>query len=343
MPSTADHDKATTSAFSDAEIMGVLFRKPGFLLARIDQIATTLHAAQTTQLTLAQSEFLIVLDRLGPMSQIGLARAAGVDKSTTGLVLDNLEARDLVARTPCPDDRRRAEVSLTRHGQDAMAEVRGSFERVQAGLILPLEAGAAPRFAAILHRIGSNPLSPATRWDPAGMLDDAPTFLCRRVLQHLQATFAAADPASPMTLRQFSLLYILSRRDSLSQIGFARLYGLDPSTCAVIVRALAKRDLLSTHASPRDKRERIFRLTDQGRTALQTLQATADRSERAAFRGESAGEIRWLVAQLRRIVAAYSDRLRFPGTLPPDLSPARPRSGKEALTWPAESRTMSDE
>jgi DNA-binding MarR family transcriptional regulator len=310
----------TTSAVPDGEIMRVLFGKPGFLLARIDQIATALHAAHTPETTLAQSEFLLLLERIGPVPQIALARAAGVDKSTTGLVLDNLEARNLISRVPCAEDRRRAQVSLTALGRAALGEVRAAFDAVQRNLLNPLDDGAGPRLTAMLHRIGSNPLSAATRWMPADVLDAAPSFLFRRVLQHLQATFTATDPALRITFRQFALLYILGRRDSLSQIAFARLYGLDPSTCGVILRALAKRGFLSAHTSPHDGRERIFRLTDAGQAALGTLQAVADRSARAALRGESAADTRWLVSQLRQIVAAYSVRLRFPGLLPTDLA-----------------------
>ena len=309
-----------TSAESDAAIMAPLFRKPGFLLARIDQIATVLYAAPSPALTLAQSEFLRLLAALGTMPQIALARAAGVDKSTTGLVLDNLEARDLVVRSPCLEDRRRAQVSLTARGEAAIREAGAAFDALQRDLLAALDPDADARFLAMLHRIGSNPLSPAPQWQPTGVLDATPSFLCRRALQHLQAVFAAADPESRTTLRQLSLLYVLGRRDSISQIGFARLYGLDPSTCAVIIRALAKRGLLSSYRSPEDGRERLYRLTGAGRAALDSLQEAADRSQRAALRGESAADVRWLVTQLRRIVAAYSPRLRFPGALPGDLT-----------------------
>ncbi len=299
--------------------MAVLFRKPGFLLARVDQIATALLAARTARVTPAQAEMLLLVERLGPLPQIALARAGGVDKSTTGLVLDNLEARDLVVRSPCPEDRRRAQVSLGAAAPAMLGEVRDAFDAVQRDLLLPLDVAAGPRFTALLHRIGANPLSPASPWKPAGVVEDAPSFLCRRVLQHLQAAFAAADPGLQTTLRQFSLLYILSRREWLSQMGFARLFGLDPSTCAVIVRSLVKRGLLSGQPSPRDGRERLYRLTAEGVAALARAQDAADRSARAAFRGESTADVRWLIGCLRRIVGAHSARLRFPGVLPDDL------------------------
>ncbi|TKD50651.1 MarR family winged helix-turn-helix transcriptional regulator [Sphingomonas baiyangensis] len=316
---------ATTSADPDAAIMAVLFRKPGFLLARVDQITTALHAARSPATTLAQAEFLLVLDRLGAMPQIALARAAGVDKSTTGLVLDNLQARSWIERGACESDRRRAQVSLTEAGNAAIEDVATSFAALQDELVAPLAPEDRTRLIAMLHRLGSNALSPAPPWRPAcapeaGVLDTAPSFLARRALQHLQASFAEASRGSRTTLRQFSLLFILSRRESITQMAFARLYGLDPSTCGVIVRALTKRGLLAASVSPDDGRERIHRLTEAGRIALGALQAQAERSERAAMRGETNGDIRWLVEQLRRIVGVHSHRLRFPGFLPASLA-----------------------
>jgi DNA-binding MarR family transcriptional regulator len=316
---SADLGKAATSADHDGAIMAPLFRKPGFLLARIDQIGTALHGARLPAVTLAQAEALLVLDAIGTMPQVAVARAIGLDKSTTGLVLDNLEARDLVGRSSCAEDRRRAQVSLTERGRMDISAVRAAFGILQEELLTSLDDASGERLIEMLRRIGSNPLSPAPPWQPAATLESAPSFLFRRVLQHLQGAFAAAVAPSRTTLRQFSLLYILSLRPSISQIGFARLYGLDPSTCAVILRGLAKRGLLSANPSPQDGRERIYQLTGAGHAAFLELQAMADRSERAALRGETAADIRWLIGQLRRIVAAYSDRLRFPGLLPADL------------------------
>ena len=53
--------------------------------------------------------------------------------------------------------------------------------------------------------------------------------------------------------------------------------------------------------------------------AAKAAQLRANQPAWAALRGELAADVRWLVTQLRRIVAAYSPRLRFPGVLPGDL------------------------
>lgn len=333
--STAANQPPTTSADTDSAIMAVLFRKPGFLLARIDQIVTALHARRRPGTTLAQSELLLLLDRHDAMPQIALARAAGMDKSTVGLVLDNLEARQWIARTICAEDRRRAEISLSARARAGLPAIAADFAALQREVLLPLAAEERERLIDILGGLKVNPRSPApalaAQAQDAGGSEDAPSFLFRRALQHLQACFAALNPGSRVSLRQFALLYVLSRREAITQTGFARLYGLDPATCAVILRALARQGWVAAHRSATDGRERVFCLTEAGRSALVQLQVRADRSQREAFPDLGAAELRVLIGLLRRLVAAHSHHLRFPGTIPTDLArrPAPPAgSGK---------------
>lgn len=315
-------DIATMSADSDAAIMADLFRKPGFLLARIDQIVTALHTRRQPLTTLAQSELLLLLNTNGAMPQIALARAAGMDKSTVGLVLDNLEARGLVERKMCAEDRRRAQIALTANGRSAIATIASDYAELQHELLAPLAPDDRDRLIDAVRTLKANArgtapaLAQPEREHPE---DDAPTFLFRRALQHLQAAFAALNPDSRTSLRQFSLLYILSRRDAITQTGFARLYGLDPATCGVIIRALSRQGWVSAHRSATDRRERLYRLTVTGRAALADMQMRADRSQRDAFPDISAPDLRHMIGQLRRIVVAHSHHLRFPGTIPVDL------------------------
>jgi len=291
--------------------------QPGFLLARIDQIATMLHGDGAAGETLAQAEFLLLLDHGGDMPQIALARAAGVDKSTTAYILDNLEARNWIARTPDPQDRRRARIDLTPTSRALLPTIGRSYAALQAMLVAPLVAAEVPPFRAMLHAISANPLTPAPLWAPlAGdgwRIEDQPSFLCRRALQIFQAQFAASIPGQSLTSRQFSLLLILSQRPDLSQAGFARMFGLDPSTCAVIMRNLLRRGLIVRRPSPDDGREQVFNLTDAGAALLAQVQPLVDGGARTIFRGESAQRVRWLVRQLNAIVAAFRHRLRFPG------------------------------
>lgn len=300
--------------------MEPFLNKPGFLLARVDQISTCIFSGAPHGTTLRQAEFLMLVEALGPMPQIRLANACGIDKSTTAYVLSNLENRDLVERTPCTDDRRRFQVSLTPAGAEVLQEAKPRYADLQRQLAAPLAQTDAHRLAAMLHTLGANSRGPGPIWSPAcdpagGVLDRALSFLIRRALQLFQAQFVASTEELDLTLRQFSLLFLLSKRHSLTQVAFARLFGLDPSTCAVIMRSLAGRGLISSARSQEDQRERVFMITDTGCRALAKVHPLADRSAAAVLRGFTPAEQAFLIEQMRAIVKRYSPALRFPGAL----------------------------
>lgn len=302
--------------------MARFWDQPGFLLARIDQIATMLHGAGAAGETLAQAEFLLLLEHGGDVPQIALARAAGVDKSTTAYILDNLEARGWIARTPDPQDRRRARIDLTSTSRALLPAIGRSYAALQATLVGPISPDDVTPLRDRLHAISANPLSPAPLWAPLDgdgwRIEDQPSFLCRRALQIFQAQFAVSITGQSLTSRQFSLLLILAQRPDLSQAGFARMFGLDPSTCAVIMRNLLRRGLIARRPSLNDGREHVFNLTETGAALLAQVQPLVDGGTRTIFRGESAQRVRWLVRQLNVIVAGFRHRLRFPGAFTAD-------------------------
>jgi len=306
---------------ADHAIMKVFMSRPGFLLARVDQISTALHGEIAAGETLAQAEFLLLLDAVGAAPQIALAHAAGVDKSTTAYILDNLEARGWAERTADAQDRRRAAVALTDEGASRVVRIRAQYAELQRRLTAPFDSSSADRLLALLLGIASNPSGLAPFWAPTGeesgvaLFDRAPSFLCRRALQLFQAQFIACTRSLNLTPRQFSLLHILSVQHEITQVGFARLFGLDPSTCAVVMRNLAARALIASSPMARDRRARVYWLTEPGRRCLVEARPMVDRSERLVFRGESANDIRWLVRQLQEIVRRHSHRLRFPGAI----------------------------
>ena len=316
----AGPDGKTHSLVGDAALLEPFLHKPGFLLARIDQISTALFAGTTRATTLRQTEFLMLLETLGPMPQIRLANASGIDTSTTAYVLANLENRGLVERRPCRDDRRRFRVSLTPAGGSLLHEARTRYADLQLQIGAPLRAADSDRLVIMLHRLGSNARGPGPIWTPAcdpagGVLDKALSFLTRRALQLFQAQFAACNEQLDLTLRQFSLLFLLSKRESLTQVAFARLFGLDPSTCAVIMRSLAGRGLIASARSADDQRERMFIITGAGRHALERVHPLADRSEATVLRRFTQAEQAFLIRQLRKIVKKHSPALRFPGAI----------------------------
>ena len=308
------------SILADARVMAKFLLKPGFLLARIDQITTALFSSLCQTATINQAELLLLLDRLGPMPQIMLARAAGVDKSTTAYILDNMQARGWVERVDCEQDRRRLLIHLTPDAKLILPEISAHFVNLQRQFESPLEVAALPRLKYVLGKLGCDPLGPAPLWNPASdgakvVLDGMSSFLMRRAMQSMQSHFAISTQGTGLTPRQFSLLFILAERDVITQIQFARMFGLDPSTCAVIIRGLLKRRLLKSAPCEEDRRARIFRLSHEGRTALVNIHQRADASECNSFANVSREDKAFLVDQLRLIVKSHSHLLRFPGAI----------------------------
>jgi DNA-binding MarR family transcriptional regulator len=70
----------------------------------------------------------------GPLTLRDIAEFTGVDAPYATVIVDSLEARGLVERTPHPGDRRRKLVTLTPAGQQAAARASHIISQPPAGL-----------------------------------------------------------------------------------------------------------------------------------------------------------------------------------------------------------------
>jgi DNA-binding MarR family transcriptional regulator len=90
--------------------------------------------------------------REGPMTLSQLAARTGVDAPYATLIVDQLEARGLVERSPHPEDRRRRLVTLTVAGRDAIATADAILLRPPE-VIGDLSAADLDQLTAILTRL----------------------------------------------------------------------------------------------------------------------------------------------------------------------------------------------
>lgn len=74
----------------------------------------------------------------GEYTQIDLARAIGVDKTTMVTLLDELEAAGLAERRPAPDDRRKRVIAVTAAGKKKVREADGVVEQVRDDVLSAL-------------------------------------------------------------------------------------------------------------------------------------------------------------------------------------------------------------
>lgn len=98
----------------------------------------------------------VVLSSLqeGPAStQAQLAVAVGRDKTRLISILDRLEARGLLARTPDPADRRNRIVALTEPGRAMLAKCRASVHALEEDLLAGLTRQERDAFRATLERL----------------------------------------------------------------------------------------------------------------------------------------------------------------------------------------------
>ncbi|MCW2362179.1 MULTISPECIES: MarR family winged helix-turn-helix transcriptional regulator [unclassified Sphingobium] len=300
--------------------MRVFLRKPGFLLNRIDQIANALYGSVACGgETLSQAEMMLAIAERPGSDQVRLARACGSDTSTTAIVLQNLELTGLIARQQDERDRRRSLPVLTAAGEARMDEIRSSFAQLQALLLDPLSDDERAVAMAQLSSLVEAGNDGAPRWDRQdSYLANVPSMLFRRALQILHAHFSEQVAPMAVTLRQFSAMVILDLHGGLSQVEFARVYGLDPSTCAIVLKKLAQRGWLQAVPSPQDRRKTLYFVTDEGRHQIDRLQASADATEDAVRSNISARAFEALLPPLQSVVRAHSAILRYPGFFPWD-------------------------
>ena len=106
---------------------------------------------------LAQGAVLGALDRVGPQSISDLAVGARVRPQSMAQTIHELEAAGLVTRSPDPDDRRRAFVSLTPAGVERLLADRrhreGWLARVIAESLSDEERALLHEVAPVLRRI----------------------------------------------------------------------------------------------------------------------------------------------------------------------------------------------
>ena len=92
-------------------------------------------------LTPGEFGLLVLVERNAGLSQMALARALGIDRSTLVPILNRLQARGLLVRRPSPSDGRTHALDLTPAGDKALAKyarlVKAHERRIASGLSAP--------------------------------------------------------------------------------------------------------------------------------------------------------------------------------------------------------------
>ncbi|WP_370422584.1 MarR family winged helix-turn-helix transcriptional regulator [Streptomyces sp. QH1-20] len=90
---------------------------------------------------------------LGPVAQAELGRTTGFDPKDMVGILNDLQADDLVTRTPDPDDRRKNAITITPEGRRRLTRLAKLGDEANEALLAPLTPAEREQFLTLLTRV----------------------------------------------------------------------------------------------------------------------------------------------------------------------------------------------
>lgn len=132
-----------------------LYDMPGHLIRRAHQISTALFAEECAgfDLTSVQYAALAAIEAHPGVDATRLSALIAFDRSTIGGVLERVEAKGWIVRSPDPADKRVKLVRLSAEGERLLRAVEPAVRRVQRRLLDPLAPADRATMLRLLGRI----------------------------------------------------------------------------------------------------------------------------------------------------------------------------------------------
>ncbi|QEE60425.1 winged helix-turn-helix transcriptional regulator [Salinibacterium sp. dk2585] len=244
----------------------------GFLLRRAQRVHTSLwNDLFGNELTGPQYSTLIAIARWPGSDQQTLGELTGHDKATMGGIIERLETRALVERTPDPGNLRRYRLDLNEHGRASMAAFAERATAVHDALLDLLPEGSGAEFVGLVFAVayaGGAPQEP--RVDDPGFpvmsMSTSIGHLLRRAHQNHAARWNEIF-AGEITTAQYSVLAACSALEVPDLFAVAELAGLDLSSAGAVITRMEKDGWLVKVTDEQDKRRRLIHLTPVARIA----------------------------------------------------------------------------
>lgn len=140
---------------SPADLLQLLYLRPGFLLRRAHQLSVGLfeEGCREVGLTPPQYGVLTIVAHADGCDQATVARALGFDRVTTLRIVRGLQGRGLVEREPSTADGRRLHLTLTADGAHTLTRGRKLAASVTERLMAPLAADEREQFQGLLRKL----------------------------------------------------------------------------------------------------------------------------------------------------------------------------------------------
>lgn len=128
---------------------------PGYHIRRLQQIAVAIFLQETEEFGLTPIQYAALAGvRNAPgIDQRSLARAIGLDTSTTGGVIERLASRGLLVRSTTAEDRRVRLLTLSDEGRALLDAVTPSVLTAQKRILEPLSRAERQAFVRMLRTL----------------------------------------------------------------------------------------------------------------------------------------------------------------------------------------------
>jgi MarR family transcriptional regulator, transcriptional regulator for hemolysin len=140
----------------------------GWLLSHASHVLKTHMTAALEEVGISPRAYHVLATAMtAGFTQIELAQAVGLDKTTMVVTIDQLEAAGLAKRLPSTEDRRARVISVTKAGQRKVAQAEEIVDRVQAEVLGELPPRERKAFLESLARlVGDRLAKPAVCAQP---------------------------------------------------------------------------------------------------------------------------------------------------------------------------------
>ena len=135
---------------------GVLDNTLGFHIARASVVAYEafeVHIGQPHDLRKVDFSLLMLVAEHGALAPKRLVALLSLSAPKLSMVLDRMQARDLIERRPDPTDRRSVQVRLTASGAKLAKSLEPVARRMEQGLKKRLSAADHAALIALLRRL----------------------------------------------------------------------------------------------------------------------------------------------------------------------------------------------
>ena len=139
----------------DADKLGGLYDRPGFMLRRCLQATGSLFEKNCRDLGLTEGQYdvLHILRHLGTIDQDKLAQALGLDRATTGAIAAGLERKGLINRKVKATDRRKRVITLTDDGTELFFSAETAAIEARQAFFFKLTSEEQRTFMNLLRKI----------------------------------------------------------------------------------------------------------------------------------------------------------------------------------------------